>query len=98
MGLMEIELAKLDYRERLDDAARAAASRRRKAENLRRAGSAGSGAGGVVRAGQGTRLSERAAGTMGDAQRREAKVDSPVLSIRLGRFRYRLWFTRYVAV
>lgn len=76
MGLMEIELARLDYRERVDEAARANAEHRRRAEHR----------------------SESTPELLPVPARREAKIDSPVLSIRLGGFRYRLWFTRSVAV
>ncbi len=64
MGLMEIELAKLEYRERMNEASRRLASTRRRAPSA--------------------------------TGRGHAKIDSPVLSLRLGRFRYRLWFTRTV--
>lgn len=127
MGLMEIELARLDYRERADEAARANAEHRRRAEYRRRAERrrraehrAGterrSGSGTLTSQASDTRGGESPAGTVrrpaGESEltsestpgllpvpaRREAKIDSPVLSIRLGGFRYRLWFTRSVAV
>ena len=66
MGLMEIELAKLDYRERMDEAGRRMAADRRRASRVRGRG--------------------------------YAKIDSPVFSLQLGRFRYRLWFTRTVCL
>lgn len=143
MGLMEIELAKLDYRERVAEAARANTARANR-ERRRRAGRTigrsveqrvgrsveqragrsveqrvgrsveqrveNSRSGGL--ANQVARHGDRRTAGVGqgagpepeqDASQavhshREAKIDSPVLSIRLGRFRYRLWFTRYVAV
>lgn len=127
MGLMEIELAKLDYRERVAEAARANTARANR-ERRRRAGRTigrsveqrvgrsveqrveNSRSGGLANqvAGHGDRRTAGVGKGAGpepeqDASQavhshREAKIDSPVLSIRLGRFRYRLWFTRYVAV
>ena len=72
MGLLEIELAKLDYAERLQSAERTRHVRRR-ADTL-----------------------PRTAGTAGRTRR--AKVDAPVFTVRIGGFRYRLWFTRTVAL
>ena len=70
MGLMEIELATLDHRERLAEMEGRAT--RRRPEGPRR--------------------------TPSGRTHRQAKIDVPVLSVRFGRFRYRLWFTRNVAV
>lgn len=69
MGLLEIELARLDYAERTQSAERARHEQRRKA------------------------LVSRPPGP-----RRLAKVDAPVFTLRIGRFRYRLWFTRTVVL
>ena len=69
MGLLEIELAKLDYAERLQSAERAGHEQRRKD------------------------LVPRLPGP-----RRLAKLDAPVFTLRIGGFRYRLWFTRTVAL
>lgn len=69
MGLLEIELAKLDYAERIQSA-----------ERLR----------------HGQRRGDRLPRTAG--RRRRAKVDAPVFTLRIGGFRYRLWFTRTVAL
>ena len=67
MGLLEIELAKLDYAERLQAAEDRGQEMRRK-----------------------DRLPQAA------GQRRLAKVDAPVFTLRIGGFRYQLWFTRTV--
>ncbi|MFF3036751.1 hypothetical protein [Arthrobacter citreus] len=69
MGLLEIELAKLDYAERLHAAERLRHEQRRK-----------------------DKLSRTVEPT------RRAKVDAPVFTLRIGGFRYRLWFTRTVAL
>ena len=69
MGLMEIELAKLDYAERVK-----AAEQHERHEQRRKD------------------LVSRTPGP-----RRLAKVDAPVVTFRIGGFRYRLWFTRTVA-
>ncbi|WP_091607509.1 hypothetical protein [Arthrobacter koreensis] len=90
MGLLEIELAKLDYAERLQSAERTRHVRRR-ADTLPR--TAGARTAGLTPAG----LPEpRTAGTVGRTRR--AKVDAPVFTVRIGGFRYRLWFTRTVAL
>ena len=68
MGLMEIELAKVDYAERVQAAEHARHEQRRKDRVSRPPGN-----------------------------RRRAKVDAPVVTFRIGGFRYRLWFTRTVA-
>jgi hypothetical protein len=80
MGLLEIELAKLDYAERLQSAERTRHVRRR-ADTL------------PTTAGL---PKPRTAGTVGRTRR--AKVDAPVFTVRIGGFRYRLWFTRTVAL
>lgn len=113
MGLMEIELAKLDYRERVAEAERAntrganTARANTRGANTVRANTARantrrlrSGASANQAARHGDRRTAGVGHGAGQADHghREAKIDSPVLSIRLGRFRYRLWFTRYVAV
>ena len=69
MSLMEIELAKLDYRQRMDEAEQYRQERQR-LDRLRGTG----------------RLTQR------------AKMDIPVFGFRIGGFRYRLWFTRTVAL
>ena len=69
MGLLEIELAKLEYAERMQSAERRRQDQRRKDVAARRVG-----------------------------YRRRAKVDEPVFTLRIGGFRYRLWFTRTVAL
>ncbi|MFC7862153.1 hypothetical protein ACFQ9D_12435 [Arthrobacter koreensis] len=90
MGLLEIELAKLDYAERLQSAERTRHVRRR-ADTLPR--TAGARTAGLTRAGL---PKPRTAGTAGRTRR--AKVDAPVFTVRIGGFRYRLWFTRTVAL
>ncbi|MFZ3417246.1 hypothetical protein [Arthrobacter sp. 3Tela_A] len=69
MGLLEIELAKLDYAERMQSAEYLRREQRRKD------------------------LLPRTAG-----RTRRAKVDAPVFTLRIGSIRYRLWFTRTVAL
>ena len=69
MGLLEIELAKLDYAERVQSAERLRREQRRRDRLPRTAG-----------------------------RRRQAKVDAPVFTLRIGGFRYRLWFTRTVGL
>ena len=95
MGLLEIELAKLDYAERLQSAERTRHVRRRADTLPRTAGArtAGARTAGLTRAGL---PKPRTAGTAGRTRR--AKVDAPVFTVRIGGFRYRLWFTRTVAL
>ena len=69
MGLLEIELAKLDYAERLQSAEQATRDRFCRNQMSRPPG-----------------------------PERLAKVDAPVFTLRIGGFRYRLWFTRTVAL
>ncbi|MFW0771403.1 hypothetical protein ACLRGH_15420 [Arthrobacter koreensis] len=93
MGLLEIELAKLDYAERLQSAERTRYVRRRADTLPRTAGAPKPRTAGLTPAG----LPEpRTAGTAGRTRR--AKVDAPVFTVRIGGFRYRLWFTRTVAL
>ncbi|MGK3710505.1 hypothetical protein [Arthrobacter sp. IK3] len=90
MGLLEIELAKLDYAERLQSAERTRHVRRREDTLPRRAGARTAG---LTPAGL---PKSRTAATAGRTRR--AKVDAPVFTVRIGGFRYRLWFTRTVAL